>query len=146
VGAIEVILGVSFPLIILYAPEEPVLLSGISVAIAIAAALAAFFGWSQNWQLHRSQELVMDALVARWNLQMLMLLNDSEEPIDRKGRALRITEELSSEVIAAREHHHNVLFNLVVTPEELIKKHGQPVKKDGQPVNGESQPDAGGAH
>jgi hypothetical protein len=115
VGSIEVILGVSFPLITLWT-QQTVVLSGVSVAIAISAAMSNFFGWSQNWQLYRSQELMMDALVGRWNLRMLALLGEPSENTDKQRRATEVTEKLLTDVKKAREYHHNLFFDTLVRP------------------------------
>lgn len=130
VGAVEVVLSVAFPLVFLIpaTANSQILPSAISISIAIAAALRAFYSWDSNWRLYRSQEVLLGSMIAQWEVALLeILLEDtSDEPTpDARRRALEVTRELMTKVTEAFDHEHTTMFDLVVPPENL-KNNGPP--------------------
>jgi hypothetical protein len=125
-GAVEIALSVSFPFIvslpILNAQNNPdlntLVITGISVSIALAAALRGFYGWDQNWQLYRNQQNVVHQILTTWELSMIIALQHPKE--GRGGELARqATEDALADLARVLDYEHEAFFGAVQPPEDL---------------------------
>ncbi|WP_285476585.1 DUF4231 domain-containing protein [Amycolatopsis sp. NBRC 101858] len=131
-GLVEIVLSVSFPFVVALLNEieyrfENVLLSGLSVGIALVGGLSAFYAWNDNWRLYRTQRLVFDQIVRMWELKLFAL---AISDLPDETAALRATKKAIELVGQALEYEQEVFFGSVRVPEELLAK-----KPAGQPDN-----------
>lgn len=121
-GLLEILLSVSFPIIIIqlshFAENERTLIfTGISVAIALVAAVRAFYNWSDNWRLFQNQQLALVLVVRRWELALLRLLHDDEL---NSPKAFEATEQAIADVNKLLEHEQDTFFGALRLPSEFI--------------------------
>lgn len=133
-GLVEIVLSVSFPFVVALLDEVEyrfgnVLISGLSVGIALVGGLSAFYAWNDNWRLYRTQRLVFEQIIRMWELKLFALA--ISDPPD-KAAALEATKKAIELVGQALEYEQEVFFGSVRVPEELLAKKpaAQPV---GQP-------------
>ncbi|WP_433521686.1 DUF4231 domain-containing protein [Nocardia pseudovaccinii] len=133
-GLVEIVLSIAFPFVVVTLPEwtttadvntNTAVLTGISVLIALAAAVHGFFGWNDNWRLYKSQELVLLLIIRRWELALLTLSVRRSSDTEEEEAALAATREAIGEIGRALEHEQDVFFGTVRLPEELLKEEGQ---------------------
>lgn len=130
-GLIEIVLSVSFPFVVssldLFEETPPLyknlLVSGISVAIALAAGLRAFYSWSDNWRLYRTQWDALDSVILNWELGMLAAIQDAGEG---DARALEVTRKALDKIGRLREHEQDTFFGTMRLPADIL-----PEKRDG---------------
>jgi Protein of unknown function (DUF4231) len=133
-GFVEIVLSVSFPLVINVLPQDPVfqqmnntIATGISVGIALVAALQSFYGWSDNWRLYRTQELAVMTIVRRWELALLPLT--TMRTPDAK-RAHLETRRAIGDLAKVLQHEQQTFFGSMSLPEEIIEKASQSANGD----------------
>ncbi|MEU6725861.1 hypothetical protein ABZ917_19335 [Nonomuraea wenchangensis] len=120
-GGIEIVLGVTLPLLFIYpqTQDNTPLLASVSVIVAVSSALSAFFAWSSNRGVYTGQEVAVGSILSEWELSMIELLLVSSEP-DVKKRALDVTREAVRELFEALTQEHQSIFMAAKTPDEII--------------------------
>lgn len=117
-GAIEILLSITFPFVVELWSNSAVV-TGISVSIALAGALSAFYAWNDNWRLYKTQHLVLKTIIGRWELKLLRLVPDAEE---RMQDAHEATEQALKEYAAAIENEHDAYFGNMTAPRHLMEE------------------------
>jgi hypothetical protein len=70
-GIITIILGVTIPAVALSPLQhKDVILSIMSVTVAAWTGLSSFFHWERTWRGRESSKLAIDALIAKWELEL----------------------------------------------------------------------------
>ncbi|MFI7470653.1 hypothetical protein [Nonomuraea sp. NPDC049646] len=120
-GGIEIVLGVTLPLLFIYpqTQDNTPLLASVSVIVAVSSALSAFFAWSPNRGVYTGQEVAVSSILSEWELSMMELLLVASEP-DVKKRALDVTREAVRELFEALTQEHQSIFTAAKTPDEII--------------------------
>jgi hypothetical protein len=121
-GAVELVLGVTFPLLFLYpqTQNDTALLATISVLIAVAAGLSSFYGWRDNWGLYRAQHILLASVVADWELDLLQIIT-TDAP-DAGPQALARTRQTITALFQALNQEHQAQFANVESPESIIER------------------------
>ncbi|MGH4029147.1 hypothetical protein ACQB60_09465 [Actinomycetota bacterium Odt1-20B] len=116
----EVVLGVTFPLLFVYqltSGNEP-LQATLSVLIAVSAALGQFFGWRQGSGEYRAQNILLGAVIGEWEIELIGLI--VRNPADKKEQALAKTGEALRKLFEALDREHHAFFGASQTPSEIL--------------------------
>jgi Protein of unknown function (DUF4231) len=90
-GVLTIVFSVSLPA--LTATDfsvRNVAISVLAVGVAGLSGLRAFYQWDQSWQLYRSQELALAALLTRWQLGMVLIVKSTAADADDQAHALTL--------------------------------------------------------
>lgn len=134
-GTIEVLLSVTLPFILLLGSEGATLpqalstnfyliVSALSVAIALTAAVRAFWGWNDNWRLYRMQGIALSTIIRRWELQMFLALASPDEK-DGTARAYRATSDAMESLFLLFEHEQENFFGAIRLPSDIAPRTGR---------------------
>lgn len=119
-GVLEIVIGVSLPVLYIL-PDPPrwwfYLLAGISLLVAIMAALRTFFGWDTNWQLFQTQYRHLRRVLRAWELDMLAILGSDEIEVAKDSTALKVTTSTVHSIEEALEYEQESFFNAVKIPD-----------------------------
>ncbi|MEE4545782.1 DUF4231 domain-containing protein [Streptomyces sp. V4-01] len=111
-GCVEVVLGVTFPLLFLYPQTQNAvaLQATFSVVIAVCTALGTFFGWRENWGTYRGQNVFLSRVLGEWELELITIIHGSQSPREKKRHALEITKATLASLFDALSQEHESYF------------------------------------
>jgi hypothetical protein len=90
-GVLTVLFSVSLPaLTAVNFSGRNVVISVLAVAVAALSGLRAFYQWDQSWQLYRSQELALVALLTRWQMAMMRIVKSAAPDADDQAYTLTL--------------------------------------------------------
>ncbi|MCT9141901.1 SLATT domain-containing protein [Streptomyces violarus] len=122
-GAIEVILGVSLPLLFVFPGGDNVgVLAPISVLIAVSAALRAFWGWRENWGTYKAQNILLTEILAEWELALLGIIakgGDNVTSVANKQEALERTRATANAIFGILRQEHDAHFSAIQSPDQI---------------------------
>ncbi|GAB3740632.1 hypothetical protein GCM10027598_70590 [Amycolatopsis oliviviridis] len=125
-GFIEIVLSVTFPFMVTFLPTVTVessyqnlILTGISVGIALVGSVRAFYSWNENWRLYRTQRLAVEIIVRRWELALLEL---TLAPKPDRVRAHEETKQAIDDLNQVLEYEQDTITGSVRLPEEILKQ------------------------
>ena len=91
-------------------------ISVIAIAVAGLSGLRAFYQWDQSWQLYRSQELALEALLTRWQLDMLRIVRSAAPDADDQAHAL--TMDVLNEAYESGRSELSDFFSAIAWPQK----------------------------
>lgn len=111
-GCVEVVLGVTFPLLFLYpqTQDNSALQATFSVVIAVCTALSTFFGWRENWGTYRGQNVFLSRVLGEWELELITIIHGSGSPGEKKSMALEVTKATLASLFDALNQEHESYF------------------------------------
>jgi len=118
-GVLTIVFSVSLPA--LTATDFTVRNAAISVlAIGVAglSGLRAFYQWDQSWQLYRSQELALGALLTRWRLGMMLIVRSAGPDADADDQAHALTLDVLNEAYESGRTELSDFFSGVAWPQQ----------------------------
>ncbi|MEU1852103.1 SLATT domain-containing protein [Streptomyces sp. NPDC019990] len=122
-GAIEVILGVSLPLLFIFpGGDNNRVLAPMSVLIAVSAALRAFWGWRENWGTYKAQNILLTEILTQWELALLGIIaksGDNATSVANKQEALERTRETANAIFGILRREHDAHFSVVQSPDQI---------------------------
>lgn len=90
-GALTILFSVSLPaLTAVNFSGRNAAISVLAVGVAALSGLRAFYQWDQSWQLYRSQELALVALLTRWQMTMMRIVKSASPDADDQAHALTL--------------------------------------------------------
>lgn len=116
-GVLTILFSVSLPA--LTATDFSVRNAAISVlAIGVAglSGLRAFYQWDQSWQLYRSQELTLAALLTRWQLGMMLIVRSAAP--DANDQAHTLTLDVLNEAYESGRTELSDFFSGIAWPQK----------------------------
>ncbi|WP_055573934.1 DUF4231 domain-containing protein [Streptomyces prasinopilosus] len=125
IGGLEIILSVTLPIfLIVLNPQEPdtqIILTVISVSVALLAALRSFFGWQENWQAHRAQENILSGILADWEIEMMKISGSGSN--NARSKALQQTQESIAAATQALDTSQEMLASRMRAPVAFRSNH-----------------------
>lgn len=120
-GGIEIILGVTLPLLFVYEQTSTNvgLLATVSVVIAVSAALKSFFGWQNSWGTYRSQSILLASILGDWELELIGLIYG--DSANKQLDALEKTREAVAQIFSTLNQEHESFFSAIQSPEKVVE-------------------------
>ncbi|CAL9431249.1 DUF4231 domain-containing protein [Streptomyces sp. NPDC058947] len=121
VGGIEIILGVTLPLLFVYdqTSTNTGLLATVSVVVAVSAALKSFFGWQNSWGTYRSQSILLASILGEWELELIGLIYG--DSANKQLDALDKTREAVKQIFSTLNQEHEAFFSAIQSPEKVVE-------------------------
>lgn len=90
-GILTILFSVSLPALVSadFAGRNAAI-SVLAVGVAGLSALRTFYQWDQSWQLYRSQELTLTALLTRWQMNMARIVGAAAPDADEQAYTLTL--------------------------------------------------------